>query len=197
MPGLSTFDVGECCCDTSILVRAIGCSLLGMPGLTITIYESDGTTVHDSQVSDASGNVTFSGVSGTRRIRITGSSAFTTFDAAVALSALTIVTLGVATGYHCGCGCPNAFPSTLNVTGPLGAHAMFWDGIDSWSSGGLTGYVMNSSCAMALYISGVLCMTLSVHTKVCDPINITWTTVGGTGVPCGAITAGSTITVTP
>jgi hypothetical protein len=195
MPGLSTWDVGGCCCD--IVVRAIGCSVLGVPGLTITIYEADGVTVHDSQVSDGSGNVTFSGVSGTRRIVVTGDTWFAVYDNFVALSALTVVSLSPATGYHCGCSCPNAFPTTLHVTGPLGAAVMTWTGTQWDSRGaGSTGYVMDTGCGMALYISGVLCMTLVVATKVCNPINITWTTIGGSGIPCNAITAGSTVTVT-
>jgi hypothetical protein len=195
MPSLTTFDVGGCCCN--IVIRAIGCSLLGVPGLTITVYEADGVTVHSSGTSDASGNVTVSGVSGTRRITVTGDTFFAPYDQLVALSSLTVVSLTPATGYHCGCNCPNAFPGTLHATGPIFSNPLAWNGTlwDGRSAGG-TGYRMSTSCALEVWISGTLCMTLSVATKVCNPINITWTTVGGFGVPCNAISAGSTITVT-
>jgi hypothetical protein len=194
MAGLSTFDVGGCCCD--IVVRAIGCSVLGVPGLTITVYEADGVTVHSSGTSDASGNVTVSGVSGTRRITVTGDTFFAPYDQLVALSSLTVVSLTPATGYHCGCNCPNAFPGTLHATGPIGAGTLTWTG-SLWDGRGLsgTGYVLDAGCLLSIYVSGVLCQNLTPFSKVCNPINIVYHTFFQNSVPC-SFSAGSAVTVT-
>jgi hypothetical protein len=194
MPGLSKFDVGGCCCD--IVVRAIGCTLLGVPGLTITVYEADGVTVHDSQVSDGSGNVTFSGVSGTRRITVTGDTFFAPYDQFVALSVLTVVSLTPATGYHCGCGCPNAFPGTLHIAPGLGGTVLTWTGSLWDSRGGTgTGFTLSTSCLLSIYISGVNCQNLSPFSKVCNPINIVFHTFFQNAIPC-SFSAGSAYTVT-
>jgi hypothetical protein len=196
MPGLSTWDVGGCCC--TIIVRAIGCSVLGVPGLTITIYEADGVTVHDSQVSDGSGNVTFGGVSGTRRITVTGDTWFAAYDNFVALSALTVVSLSPATGYNCGCNCPNAFPNTLHITPTLGGSTgtLLWTG-SLWDSRGVgsTGFTLTTACLLSIYISGVLCQNLTPFSKVCNPINIVYHTFFQNAIPC-SFAAGTAYTVT-
>ncbi len=178
----------------TLIVRVIGCAGLGVEGLTVKVYELDGTTVHFTGTTNSSGNVTVSGVSGTRRVKVTGSARFDTFDASVLFHAVTTITLTPATGYKCAC-CVDPFKTTLHATPALGTGTLLWTG-SLWDSRGLsgTGYTLTPACLLSIYISGVLCQQLSAHTKDCPAKTLTFSTFFQNSIPC-SFSAGTIITL--
>jgi len=193
-----------CCCEGTLIIKVNGCGSVGVPGLTVTVYELDGTTVAFTGTTNSSGNVTATGVSGTRRVTVTGSARWATFDASVVLSALTIITLTVASGYHCAC-CPKPFADTLNVTPKLfpTMAPLVWTatpafgGPAAWEShsAGGTGFVFTVACQLKMYISGTLCMTMTPHTLDCSGLIVTYVSSAAPGAPCFQ-PGGTTFTLT-
>lgn len=158
--GLTRLQPGACCgCAAATCTQAItvkGCNNLGVSGLTVSVYTSNGGSLLASGTTDANGQVVLSwpGASGSYYVTVTGSARFASYGQTLTLacpSGTATITLTVATGYHCasGSGCALPYKDTLHASDTLlgaatltyqtsGTYSGSWIATTSYTYAGLT-----------------------------------------------------------
>lgn len=136
--GFTFWDPGGCNCPIEP-ITVLGCGNLHLgAGMTVSVYTASGGTLLFSGTTDANGEVYPSSViPGTWYVTVAGQpTRFNSYGANTVLgnSAGNGVALAPATGYVClGLGCVTPTTTTLNYTGPQGAHSLAWNGA-TWKS---------------------------------------------------------------
>lgn len=164
------WDPGGCNCKTAF-VAVQGCGE-AYSGLTVSVYTSAGGTLLYSGTTDGTGTVHTTVPAGSYYVAITGQSTrFAAYGQTATLStvATNVLNLTAAAGYVClGLGCLQPTTTTLNYTGPQGAHSLPYIGGSQWKSAdGVVLLETTGTSATILYNGGISQTTLSAHT--CPP----------------------------
>lgn len=167
--GFGYWDPGGCNCPIGP-IQVEGCGNLALgSGMAVSIYTASGGTLLFSGTTDAAGKVYPAGVvPGTWYVTVSGQpTRFAAYGANTALgnAALNAVALAPAAGYTClGLGCVTPTTTTLQYTGPQGAHSLAQTAPFRWkSSDGVVELDTTGTSATISYNGGTTTTSLSSH----------------------------------